>query len=857
MPLAPGEKLGPYEITALIGKGGMGEVYRASDPRLGRDVAIKVSKEQFSERFEREARAVAALNHPNVCTLFDVGPNYLVMEYVEGSAPKGPLPLDEALRIAHQIADALEAAHEKNITHRDLKPGNILLRPDGMVKVLDFGLAKVGRTSTSDAESATVTLGATQMGTILGTPAYMAPEQAKGKANIDKRADIWAFGVVLYELLTGQMMFQGGDLTEVLAAVVLKEPDLHAAPAQVRRLLKKCLEKDPQKRLRDIGDVWDYLESGAGSPAQPERLPHKRPWAWIAASLVATIAAVALGFFAYRHFTEETRVLRLFVPPPEHGSFSDVNTPAVSPDGRRIVFRADVDGKGALWVRDLDSVVPRVLAGTDDARFPFWSPDSRVIAFFAAGKLKRIDVAGGPALTVTDAVSGRGGSWNQDDVIVFAPTNSGPLSRVPAGGGTASPVTELDRSRGETSHRYPWFLPDGHHFLYTARSGDLEKTGILIGDLNDPKVHGSLLVASNTNAAYVPPGYLLFLRERTLMAQPFDAAKAKTTADAFPIAENVDYTSGNSQGQFSASLNGVLAYTAGGSGGSVQLSWLDRTGTSQGTLGKPGTFQWPSISPDGKTVAADRTDPQGGAIDIWLYDLTRGGADSRFTFGPALNQWPVWSADGSHIAFNSTRDGHGQVYQRGTGGTGQDEALDKPPGNARAEDWSHDGRYLIEERPNDPKTRNDIWVLSLTGDKKEAFKYVDSEFAESYAKLSPDGRFIAYTSDESKRLEIYVQTFPMKGGKWQVSTGGGSRPIWSRDGKELYFISADQKMMAASVIGGAQFASVPKALFDVRMTVDSWFDVSKDGRFLIPSLVEQTATVPLTVVINWQAGLKK
>ncbi|HYV62106.1 MAG TPA: protein kinase [Bryobacteraceae bacterium] len=857
MPLSAGEKLGPYEILELIGAGGMGEVYRARDTRLNRDVAIKVSAERFNDRFSREAQAVAALNHPNICSLFDVGPNFLVMELVEGETLKGPLPVETAMNYARQIAAALEEAHEKGIVHRDLKPANIKIKPDGAVKVLDFGLAKVTGSAPAQSEnSPTLSMAATQAGVILGTAAYMSPEQAKGK-QVDKRADIWAFGVVFHEMLTGERLFQGDDLTETLAAVVMKQPDVEQVPPTLRRLLKKCLEKDPKKRLRDIGDVWELLEEAAPVPsvAAPTAPVKGGKLPWLAAA-VAILAAAGLGYVAYRHAREETRVLRLFVPPPDKGTYNGVNVPAVSPDGRRIVFAADVDGRRALWVRDLDSLVPRLLAGTDDGRFPFWSPDSRTIGFFAGGKLKKIDVAGGPALAVTDAVNGRGGTWSQNDVIVFAPNNAGPLFRVTAAGGTATPLTELDRSASEAGHRFPWFLPDGRHFLYTARSGDQAKTVVYAGELDSKARHK--VVAANSNAVYVSSGHLLFMRDRTLMAQPFDAGKALTTGDAFPIAENVDYVSGNSQGQFSASQTGVLAYTSGGAdGGYRQLTWFDRSGAGVGTVSKPGIFQWPAISPDGKTVAVDRVDFQTGLLDIWLYDPARGG-DSRFTFGPATNEWPVWSPDGMRIAFNSLRNPRADVYQRATNGTAQDELLDKSPDSrVRVDDWSRDGRYIVEERPDDPKTKSDIWILPTFGDKKP-FNYLHSEFNEQYAKLSPNGQWLAYQSDESKRTEIYVVTFPMLGGKWQISTGGGTRPVWSRDGKELYFIGTDQKMMTVEIRAGAKFDfGVPKALFEVRMEPAAWFDVSKDGKFLIPTQVEAAASVPMTVVVNWHAALKR
>ncbi len=471
--------LGPYEIVAMIGAGGMGEVYRARDTRLGREVAVKVSAQKFSERFDREARAVAALNHPNICTLFDVGPNYLVMELVEGESPKGPLPLDEALRIAWQIADALEAAHEKGITHRDLKPGNIKIKPDGTVKVLDFGLAKVAPTSHGDSEnSPTLSMAATEAGVILGTAGYMPPEQARGKP-VDKRADIWAFGVVLYELLTGDRMFAGETMSDTLAQVLMKEPDLSRVPAKTRKLLARCLQKEPKQRLRDIGEARFLLDEPAAVPAATVR-PRSSLLAWILTS-VATLAAVALGFLAYRHLTEETRVVKLFLPPPEKATFAAANDiPAVSPDGRRIVFAATAEGKTSLWVRELDALTARALLGTDEPRFPFWSPDSRTVAFFSNGKLKKIDVAGGPAVTLCDAANGFGGSWNQGDVILFAPNQTNGLFSVPSAGGTAIQVTELDPSNAETSHRFPWFLPDGRHFLFTARNAVQEKTRDLL-----------------------------------------------------------------------------------------------------------------------------------------------------------------------------------------------------------------------------------------------------------------------------------------------------------------------------------------------------------------------------------------
>jgi Tol biopolymer transport system component len=857
MSLAAGAKLGPYQIVAQLGEGGMGEVFRARDPRLNRDVAIKTSREQFNERFEREARAVAALNHPNICHLYDVGPNYLVMELVEGETLRGPLPLDEALKIAQQIADALEAAHEKGIVHRDLKPANIKITPAGVVKVLDFGLARLGAAYAVDpTESPTTIASPTRVGTILGTAAYMAPEQARGKV-VDKRADIWAFGVVLYEILTGKQLFAGESVTDILAGVLREEPDLSAVPVEVRRLLQSCLAKDPKKRLRDIGDWAQLLEPAVPAPAEARAT--WLPWGVAAA---AVLAALVLGYFAWRRpAPQPPRVERFSLLTPEKASLSSaIAIPAISPDGRRVAFAPAIDGKSALWLRDLDGLNARMLPGTEGASFPFWSPDSRWLGFFADNKLKKIDVAGGPALTLCDGVQGRGGTWNQDGVIVYGVGGS-ILFRVPAAGGTPVALTALDRKAGETVHRNPWFLPDGRHFLYTARAGDATKTRVYLDSLDAKPGPGARreVLAADSNTVYVPPllsapGYLLFVRERTLMAQPFDAEKAQTTGDAVPVAEQIDYFPAGSQSQFSAAANGTLVYTSGaGDGGKKQLTWFDRAGRSAGTVGMPVNTFWASLSPDNSTVATDPVDAASGVPDIWLHDLAR-GAVSRLTFGPGSSEYPAWSPDGSRIGFYSANNRNPRG--KAANGTGAEEALDHNPLNTRLDDWSRDGRWLIEE-PIDPKTGHDIWLIPQFGDRKPV-PYINSEYYETNAKLSPNVQWLAYASDESRRREIYVQTFPEHGGKWQISTNGGDYPVWSRDGRELYFLGADRKMMAVEIKGsGAGFqAGVPKPLFEV--AAQGQFDVSKDGRFLIQVPVEQATTnVPITVITNWQAALKK
>jgi Tol biopolymer transport system component/predicted Ser/Thr protein kinase len=893
MPILPGRRLGPYEILSAIGAGGMGEVYKARDTRLDRIVAIKVlpthlaDRSELRERFEREARTIASLNHPHICVLHDIGQqdgiDFLVMEYLEGETLaqrllKGALPIQQVLQYAIEIADALDKAHRKGITHRDLKPGNIMLTKSG-TKLLDFGLAKLTQEAapvTPVSQLPTLKSAVTAEGTILGTLQYMAPEQVEAK-EVDARTDIFAFGAVVYEMATGKKAFEGKTSASVMAAILKDEPPAMSSltpmtPPTLDRVVKKCLAKEPEKRWQAASDVCDELkwiaeggsQAGILAPVVARHDSRRRTLEALAA-MALLIAIAALTFAYFRRSAEEARVLKFPVLPPEKSSFEPRSVPAVSPDGRRLAFALSGEGKDGLWVRELDSVAARQLPGTDGAHEPFWSPDSHFIAFFADGKLKKIDVTGGPAITLCDASVGYGGSWNTNDVILFSPVATDGLFRVPAAGGRVTRATALDQSLGEITHRFPWFLPDGRHFLYTGRSSAGENTAVYVGEL-DSKSRRRVVVVSS-NAVYSPPGYLLFLRQQTLMAQPFNADKAQTTGDPIPIAEQVVSNSAGivAQGQFSASQNGALAYISGSVGGDTQLTWLDRSGKTVGAVATPGFVSWAAISPDGNTVAEDHPDPQTGLYDIWLHDLAR-GTNSRFTLNSKTNRYPIWSPDGSHIAFSSN-DGLMNVYQRAANGIAQDEPLDKADGRMkRPDDWSRDGRYIIEEVSNDPKTGYDIWVLPLSGDRKP-FPYLNTEFNEHYAKLSPNGQWLAYVSDETKREEVYVQTFPAPGGKWQVSTNGGSRPVWSRDGKELFFIGPDQKLMAVevkndAVKGGAKFeAGVPKPLFVTHLlsgiTFNTWFDVSKDGRFIIPTLVTPANSEPMTVVVNWTAGLKK
>jgi serine/threonine protein kinase len=677
MPQSTGSRLGSYEILGLIGVGGMGEVYRARDSKLNREVAIKVLPAAFANdpdrmvRSQREAHVLASLNHPHIAAIYGLeessGTRALVMELVEGPTladriSAGPLPQEEAFQLAAQIAEALEYAHDRGIIHRDLKPANIKITPDGSVKLLDFGLAKAleaDPASVPPQNSPTFTLEATRAGVILGTAAYMSPEQAKGKP-VDRRADIWAFGVVLYEMLTGKQLYTGETGAEILASVMKDQLSLDRLPAgtppAVRNLIARCLERDVRRRLSHIGEARIVLEDPLStSPAPAMPAPPSRPVAWMALSGFLLAALAILAFVYFRSSPEETRVLKFTLGLPEKAVLDSYSPPAISPDGRRVAFVATASGKQALWVRDSDSLVPRPLPGTDGAFGPFWSPDSRNIAFFALGKLKKVDagaVIPGPVLSLCDSPGAVpwSGTWSKNDVILFS--NSIELFRVPAAGGNASPVTKPDRAAGEDAHRFPWFLPDGHHFLYTARNTDLEKTQIYVGDLDSKSRRP--VVAASSNAVYSPPGYLLFLREGTLITQRFDADKQDTIGDPIPIAERVVNYAVAVDGLFSSSQNGVLVFASGGVGG-VQLGFFDRSGKLVSMVGAPSVIEWPAVSADGNSVAIDRLDPQTGFFDIWLHDLKR-GTERRFTFNSKSNDSPIWSPDGSHIAFRSSRD---------------------------------------------------------------------------------------------------------------------------------------------------------------------------------------------------------
>lgn len=874
MPLLAGTRFGPYEILAPIGAGGMGEVYRARDTKLKRDVAVKVLPDAFARdpermaRFQREAQVLASLNHPNIAQIYGVEGSALVMEFVEGDSPQGPLPFEETWKIASQIADALEDAHDKGVIHRDLKPANVKVTPQGVVKLLDFGLAKVFHDTPAPAplgsgdlsNSPTLTFGKTVAGTVMGTAAYMAPEQARGKP-VDKRADIWAWGVVFYELLTGERLFKGDDTADTLARVLTKEPDLSRVPPKVQRLLHACLQKDPKKRLRDIADAKGMLAEGTDVVAA-------RPRLGAIATVVAIVATTALAALAYVHFREqaiEERILSAAILPPENTSFDFVtsqNPPALSPDGQRIVFGArGTDGKTQLWIRALDSSTARPLAGTENATFPFWSPDSKSVAFFASGKLKRVDVAGGMVLALAGVTLPRGGSWSREGVIVYnSGGNGNMLVRVPETGGTPSRAT-ASLAPGDNSHRFPWFLPDGRHFLFEDQTQIGTNNNILrIGALDSKEIK---TVGPTTSNGVYSNGYLLFLRDGALMAQPFDAQRLAVTGDPTPLAEQVrSVVAAGSTGVFSASSGGLLAYQSGVSAGGQQLTWFDRGGKPQGTLGDPGDFYSIEFSPDRRRLAASRI---GQNTNLWLYDVAR-GLPTRFTSTPATDRSEVWSPDGRGIAYSSNLKGQLDLYRKSSDFNGAEEVLFADSSRKDASSWSPDGKFLLFSRV-DAKTESDIWVLPMgAGDSKgepgKPYPWLATPATERWAKFSPDGRWVAYESNDSGRVEIYIAPFPGPGPKRQLSAGGGAFPRWRGDGKEIFYLDPDGTLVAAEVASKGDSIEVGTVrslgIRVIDLGNNYLYDVSADGqRFLVTAAPQQKFSAPLTLVYNWPLLLRK
>jgi Tol biopolymer transport system component len=681
----------------------------------------------------------------------------------------------------------------------------------------------------------------------------MAPEQIEGR-EIDARADLFAFGAVLYEMATGKRAFEGKTHAGVLAAVLEHEPPPISPPA-LERVVRRCLAKDPENRWHSARDLCLELKSLdlAEAPAAPVTAAPRRPVRpWMAATVLLVVAG-ALGILHFREAAPEAALLRFQVPPPAQ---AEIHTFSLSPDGRRLAIAASGAGKRQLWVRSLDTLEPQALPGTEGAQDPFWSPDSRFIGFFAEGKLRKVAAAGGPPQTLCDASDGRGGSWNRDGVIVFAPTASSAIYRVAAAGGVASPVTSLEATGGGI-HRFPEFLPDGRRFLFLANRTQPEKEGIYVGSLDSKEIRRVL--ADISSAAYVP-GHLLFARQDTLFAQPFDAVRLEPSGELFPLVEQIGFTN-LSHADFSASTNGTLVYLTGRSGFQRQIAWFDRAGKELGKIGGPAPNSNLALSPDGKRVVIQRLEVRGAVSDLWMLDLTR-GTESRFTFNPLSDIGPVWSPDGGRIAFSSVRSGIFELYWKISSGAGQEERLLESRALNIPLDWSRDGRFLVYYQSGG-KTRGDLWLLPMTGERKPT-PYLATEFEEREARFSPDGRWMAYLSDETGRQEVYVQPIPVSGAKWQISTAGGFQPRWRADGKELFFLGADRKLMAVVVRAGSSFdAGVPAALFETRIpaplpTTPQLYDPAPDGqRFLMITSHAETTGTPLTVAVNWLAGVKR
>jgi serine/threonine protein kinase/Tol biopolymer transport system component len=894
-----GRQLGVYRVDSLLGAGGMGEVYRARDAKLGREVAIKVLPPAFASdpnrlaRFEREARLLATLNHPHIGAIYGVeeaaGVHALILELVEGPTLAdrlggGPLPVREAVTIGRQIAEALEAAHEKGIIHRDLKPANIKVTSDGVVKVLDFGLAKA---SVGDgawpglSDSGPMTVDRTRDGAILGTAAYMSPEQARGKA-VDTRSDIFAFGAILYEMLSGQRAFRGETTLDTMTAVLNDDPpDLATAqrhiPVALTRIVDRCLKKNPAVRFQSASDLAFALE-GVLSPSDsvsPIALGSGRSAflqnprvAWTVAVCSSLLVVLAVGTPLYlRPAARDPVVTRLdIVTPPTREPFSF----ALSLDGRQLAFVANGEKGSQLWVRPLDQVNAQPLAGTEGATDPFWAPDGHALGFFAGGKLKRIDISGGAPQVLADVSTSKGGTWNADDVIVFAPSTNDPLMRVAAAGGAAAPMTGLAAVKGVQAghlHQYwPQFLPDGRRFLFMMAMGQPETLSIYVASLDGGEP--TRVMAAETQAAYAPTRYVLHVSQNVLVAQAFDASQGTLGNESFPVARAVGVDAGAQRSAFSVSATGVLAHRA-GAASRRQLVWIDRTGKALGAIGSPDEvpISFPDLAPDGRRVAITRTIP--GNPDLWLVEAD-GGTATRFTFNPAIDAAPLWSPDGSRIVFRSFRTGVYDLFEKPVNGVAEEQPLLLTSQAKAPLDWSRDGRFLLYSL-QDAKTGTDLWVLPMTGERKP-FAVLQENFDQIEGQFSPDGRWLAYASNESGRDEIYIRTFPETGGKWQISVAGGLQPRWRRDGLELFYVAPDNRLMAVPIrIAPDTHAlepGAPVALFSTRLATGAFivtsgfqaraqYAVAADGRFLMNVSADEGVTSPITIVQNWMAGLSR
>ena len=900
--LVVGQQVGPYQIQGRLGAGGMGEVYRAHDTKLGRDVAIKVLPRIFTSdrerlaRFEREARLLAALNHPSIGAIHGLedvdGVAALVLELVEGRTladrlANGAIPIQEALNIASQIAAALEAAHEKGIVHRDLKPANVVLTIEGQVKVLDFGLAKALAGGASDlalSPSATISAAGVDGGIILGTAAYMSPEQAGGQV-VDKRMDIWAFGCVLFEMLTGRRAFEGDSISEILARVIEREPPWKALPPalhpRIHELLRRCLEKDRNRRLRDIADArfqieealaptdWNGAELQWVTRRGTAKAAAPRGWSVIA-GLALGLAALVPATLYLRRAPVDAHVTRFEMPAPGF-----VRNLVIAPDGRTVAYVASHEGRQAIWTGPVGSLTARQLNGTDNASGLFWSPDSRYLGFVAEGNLKKIAVSGGEPQVVCDSSIDLPGTWNRDDVILFGGFAGGAAGvlRVSASGGDVTMVTVADVSK-EFIHVQPQFLPDGRHFIYHAVDSNQRDGALYVGSLDSKSTTRLMAIpnswhGTNSPASYAAPGRLLFSRDGRLMAQGFDPVRRTLSGEPSAVDENV-------RADFSVSENGLLVYrkvTDQKRRQPVPLAWFDRTGSPTGQVATPINAESLSLSPDGQQVAVDNAGPAGSPnSDVWVIGLTR-GAPLKLTADAGFTGFPIWDPHGNRIVFGAIRAGRvvSKLYQKRADGVGAEALL--LPGDSNdidvPQDWSSDGRYIVFSRFRfDAKSANDVWFLPLFGDKKPSL-FLQTSFPKVQSQLSPNGRYLAYVTNESDTYQIVVQSFPDPTiRRWHITAQGGTEPSWRRDGRELYYLALDGKLMAVRVESNPTFTfGKPTPLFQTALTQQQPIPVSRryvtaDGqRFLMISpltvaAVDKNAT-PITVSINWSAPLQK
>jgi serine/threonine protein kinase len=894
MALATGTRLGAYEIVGPIGAGGMGEVYRARDTRLDRTVAIKVLNSQLvaspelRARFEREAKVISQLQHPHICVLHDVGSengtDYLVMEFLAGEVlaekvKRGPLPLNELLKISIEVADALGKAHRAGIIHRDLKPGNVMLTKSG-AKLLDFGLAKpiaAGASASSTsvsvfAAAATMTSPASPLssaGAVIGTVQYMSPEQIQGQ-EADARSDVFAFGVVLYEMATGKRAFEGKTQSSIVGQILAVDPPLISAvqpmsPPALSRLVSTCLAKDPDERFQTIHDVklrlQEIVETATAVAAERQRTVGSTSKFWWAAMAVVVIALGATTAYFANVASRPKPVVRSTILSPENSPFvtitPDSGVPVISPDGTKLAFIArENNGHGqlVLYVRALNSTTAQPLSGTSGAVHPFWSPDSRNLAFFAEGKLRRIDSNGGPIQDLAPGDRGRGGAWGPDGTILYVPGINDAIMQVPANGGTPKPASKY--APGEGGHRWPNFLPDGKHFLFWARG---LKNSICVGTLGS--LEHTVLFENAANAIYAEPGYVLFTRDRALMAQRFDAGKLALQGDPFPIADHVSANGPSFRGVFSVSKTGLLVYQEGDTTAGWQMQWVSADGKPLGQpLAQQSTFLEPMISPDGKRIVVSFADASGN-FDLWVLDNER-GTKMRLTFDPALDNFPSWSPDGSKIYFSSNRKGHADIYVKAADGSGAEEVVLEENSDKTWKSISSDGRYIAyERREAGSSTGTDIWVLPLFGDRKP-FPIVQTPYSDGAPEISPDGRWLLYASDESKKQQVYITPFPGGGSKWQVSVTDGLAPRWRGDGKEIYYIGYDGNFNAVDITTTATNVKLgaPRKLFTGTLQALTYgsYSVTNDGkRFLLNGSNPLMSNTPLVLVTNWTEELKK